>query len=671
MSDWKARLQDASLSHLPTDFTRPSPPKNVEAIISRQHAEIDTDILLTALVILVSKCTGDLDISVGTHSSEGLPYVLRVPNIDLESSLSDTLKTVKAIKADFASHAPSFLEQCKAFDTSPLFHIRYLTSDEATKTALVGSTTLDIDLTVYHFRDSLSISYNSLLFRSERIEFFIDQLLQICTLQQEAKLGSLSTVTASQSVAIPNPTVDLNWTNFQGSIPAIFTRNAEAQPFKPCVIVSTPSSTELVYTYDAIHKRSNALSNHLITSGIKRGDVVVIYAFRGVDLVIAVMAILKAGATFSVIDPAYPEERQCIYLNVARPKGLLVLQKAGVLSQYVEEWISSNLAPLKISIPNLEISEDGMTLAGVPSGTSEQNTGVEIGPDDIPTLSFTSGSEGIPKGVRGRHFSLSYYFPWMAKHFGLSADERFTMLSGIAHDPIQRDMFTPLFLGASLIVPTADDIGTPGRLAQWCAEKKVTVTHLTPAMGQLLSSQVPAGVQIPTLKNAFFVGDVLTKRDVKRLQGLAKSVDIINMYGTTETQRSVSFYRIPSVEKDASFLSSCKDIMPAGTGMQDVQLLVVSRDGSRRICGVGEVGEIFVRAGGLAEGYLSLDDVTAQKFVRSWFTKDDTWANKSYGGPGTWKEVRDRLYRSGDLGRYMPDGNGKYPIVPSRAALII
>lgn len=461
----------------------------------------------------------------------------------------------------------------------------------------------------------------------------------------------------TDAAILPDPTIDLHWNHFEGPIPSIFSRNAESQPEKPCVIVSTLEGSELTYTYGMIHRHSNALANHLIDSGIQKGDVVVIYAFRGVDLVIAVMAILKAGATFSVIDPAYPSARQCIYLSVARPRGLLVLKKAGLLSSEVREWIECNLEPLIVDIADLEVNDDGSKLAGIPSDTSEANTGVEIGPDDIPTLSFTSGSEGVPKGVRGRHFSLTYYFPWMAEHFGLSSADRFTMLSGIAHDPIQRDMFTPLFLGACLVVPTSEDIGIPGRLAEWCNEKKVTITHLTPAMGQLLSSQVSAGVQIPSLKNAFFVGDVLTKRDVKRLQSIASSVDIINMYGTTETQRSVSFFRVPSLAKDAHFLDTCKDIMPAGRGMKDVQLLVVSRDGSKRICEVGEVGEIFVRAGGLAEGYLSLDEVTAQKFVDSWFVTKDAWSSRTYSGKGHWKGARDRLYRSGDLGRYLPDGN--------------
>lgn len=460
---------------------------------------------------------------------------------------------------------------------------------------------------------------------------------------------------------LPDPTSNLNWTEFRGPISSIFAKNAESHPDRACVVVSTPSGSDIIYTYDMIHKKSNSLSNFLIKSGISRGDVVVIYAYRGVDLVIAVMAILKAGATFSVIDPAYPSARQCIYLSVARPRGLVILKKAGSLSDEVRDWITQNLDPLRVDITDLEISDDGTRLHGIPEDhNNEEDTGVEIGPDDTPTLSFTSGSEGIPKGVRGRHFSLTYYFPWMAEYFGLSSSDRFTMLSGIAHDPIQRDMFTPLFLGACLIVPTSEDILTAGRLAKWCAEKQVTVTHLTPAMGQLLSSHVAADVQILSLKNAFFVGDVLAKRDVKRLQGLARSVDIINMYGTTETQRAVSFYRIPSLEKDPTFLDSCKDIMPAGRGMKDVQLLVVSRDGSNRLCGIGEVGEIYVRAAGLAEGYLALDDITAQKFVKSWFVKPDHWQSLSYKGQGQWKGVRDRLYRSGDLGRYLPDGNGNY-----------
>ena len=285
-----------------------------------------------------------------------------------------------------------------------------------------------------------------------------------------------------------------------------------------------------------------------------------------------------------------------------------------------------------------------------------QPTGVVLGPDSIATLSFTSGSTGIPKGVQGRHYSLTHFFPWMGERFELGENDRFTMLSGIAHDPIQRDIFTPIFFGAELHIPTSEDIGTPGRLASWMASSGATVTHLTPAMGQLLSAQ--ATTPIPTLRNAFFVGDILTKRDCTRLQSLAQNVRIINMYGTTETQRAVSYFAIPPASVEPAFLQTQKDIMPAGQGMIDVQLLVVNRNARQETCAVGEVGEIYVRSGGLSEGYLGPPEVTSEKFLFNWLAPDLEIADTLQGTREGqfWKGPRDRMYRTGDLGRYLPDG---------------
>jgi L-aminoadipate-semialdehyde dehydrogenase len=197
------------------------------------------------------------------------------------------------------------------------------------------------------------------------------------------------------------------------------------------------------------------------------------------------------------------------------------------------------------------------------------------------------------------------------------------------------------------------------------ADSQVTITHLTPAMGQLLSAQ--ATRQIPTLLNAFFVGDVLTKRDCLRLQALAANVCIVNMYGTTETQRAVSYFAVPPVAVDPTFLATQKDVIPAGQGMKDVQLLVVNRHDRNIPCAIGEVGEIYVRSGGLAEGYLDRA-ANAEKFVENWFAPNaqTRWTDTivqpkdSTGSPGPeatfWKGVRDRMYRSGDLGRYLPSG---------------
>lgn len=242
----------------------------------------------------------------------------------------------------------------------------------------------------------------------------------------------------------------------------------------------------------------------------------------------------------SVLDPLYPPTRQQIYLEVAQPCALVNIAKAtdeaGPLAPLVRRYIDDDLK-LKTEVPSLRIGDDGHLSGGEINGVdvfaqvrSKAASGpdVLVGPDSNPTLSFTSGSEGRPKGVLGRHFSLCHYFPWMAETFGLSEKSKFTLLSGIAHDPVQRDIFTPLFLGAQLLVPSKEDIAHE-KLAEWMREHKPTVTHLTPAMGQILVGG--ANAKFPSLQSAFFVGDVLTTRDCRSLRRLADNVNIINMYG--------------------------------------------------------------------------------------------------------------------------------------------
>ncbi|KAM3076161.1 large subunit of alpha-aminoadipate reductase [Clarireedia jacksonii] len=481
---------------------------------------------------------------------------------------------------------------------------------------------------------------------------------------------------ASTRPELPDPTADLHWSAFRGAIQDIFEVNAQAHPDRLCVVeTASTSSPRREFTYRQINEASNILAHHLVESGVQRNEVVMSYSYRGVDLVVTVMGILKAGAIFSVIDPSYPPDRQNIYLDVARPRALVVIDKAtreaGELTEKVRDFIKENLE-LKTEVPGLELKNDGTLVGGSLDGKDvfekqqalkSKSPGVVVGPDSTPTLSFTSGSEGRPKGVRGRHYSLAYYFDWMAERFGLSKNDKFTMLSGIAHDPIQRDIFTPLFLGAQLLVPSKDDIQHE-RLAEWMREHGATVTHLTPAMGQILVGG--ASAEFPALHHSFFVGDILIKRDCKALQRLAPNVFIVNMYGTTETQRAVSYYEIPSRASDPEYLDKMGNVIPAGKGMKDVQLLIVDRENRNRICDIGEIGEIYVRAAGLAEGYLGSDELNKAKFVDSWFVDNSKWVEEDKKLAKSleeepWREYykgpRDRMYRSGDLGRYTPTGD--------------
>lgn len=186
----------------------------------------------------------------------------------------------------------------------------------------------------------------------------------------------------------------------------------------------------------------------------------------------------------------------------------------------------------------------------------------------------------------------------MAKEFNWSSETKFACLSGIAHDPIQRDIFTPLFLGSELMIPARENIQHE-KLSEWFRDHKPNATHLTPAMGQILVGGATA--KFPSLKWILYVGDILTKKDCAALRKLAPNAEICAAYGTTETSRSVSYYQIKSAAEDPDALDRFGDIVPAGKGMQNVQLLIVNREDPTKLCGVGEVGEIVMRAAGLAE----------------------------------------------------------------------
>ncbi|MCP4661643.1 MAG: amino acid adenylation domain-containing protein, partial [bacterium] len=285
----------------------------------------------------------------------------------------------------------------------------------------------------------------------------------------------------------------------------------------------------------------------------------------------------------------------------------------------------------RLTLPAISAAPAVAELAQCPSVDPE----VEVGPESLAYVAFTSGSTGIPKGILGRHGPLSHFIPWQRRRFDLRPSDRFCMLSGLAHDPLQRDIFTPLQLGAALSIPDPLQGIDPVELTEWMRREEITVAHLTPAMGQLLSSARSGApeLELPALRRAFFVGDRLTRRELKRLRELAPGVGCINLYGSTETQRAVGYY--PADE------ATEKEIIPLGRGMADVQLLVLSPCG--KLAGIGELGEVAVRSPHLARGYLGDPAATAERFA-----------------PDPLNGRDERIYRTGDLGRYLPDGNVEY-----------
>ncbi|HYN21173.1 MAG TPA: amino acid adenylation domain-containing protein [Thermoanaerobaculia bacterium] len=552
-------------------------------------------VLLAGFQLLLARWSGQEDIPVGSpiagRTRREVEYLIGIflNNLVLRTDLAgdptfrELLVRVREVAVGAYAHQDLPFEKLLAeiepqrdLSRTPLFQVFFnLLSFPVPEIHLPGLTVEGLgapepltkfDMTLYLVEEGaglrLDLISNAALFDAPRMEEALAQyesLLAQSVADPEARIASFSLLTEAAKAVLPDPRepLDASW---PGSVPEAVARHARETPDRPAVIWEGGS-----LTYAQLAEQMES-----VAAGLRTGEVVAIQGHRTGPLVPKILGALKAGAAFVILDPAYPEERNALILDMV--KGIR---------------------------------------GGGPSA------------DDLAYIAFTSGSTGVPKGVLGLHRSLTHFYPWMRERFQLGPDDRFSLLSGLAHDPLHRDVFTPLWLGAAVAIPDPERMGEPGWLAGWMARLRVTVAHLTPAMGRLLT-EPPAG-SMPSLRRAFFVGDMLTRRDVERLRALAPDVEAVNLYGSTETQRAVGYHRIGEHED--------RDVFPLGRGMPDVQLLVLTRAG--KLAGIGEAGEVCVRSPHLAAGYLGDPALTAERFA-------------------TMEGVR--LYRTGDLGRYRPDG---------------
>jgi amino acid adenylation domain-containing protein len=483
----------------------------------------------------------------------------------------------------------------------------------------------DFTLYVRELPDTLrfDLVYNADLFEPARMEELLRQLehlMEQAAAAPDSRVGTLSLVTAASAVVLPDPARPLGG-EWRGAGHQAVSRHAGLRPGRIAVRDDRGES----WSYAELETRANRLAHFLIGQGVEPRDVVAVWAYRSASLVEALLGTLKAGAAFLILDPAYPVPRLLDYLRIGRPAAWIGVPGAPPLPTEVEQ--AAEICRCRIDLPSPE-------LEGLPT----TDPGVPVGPDDAACITFTSGSTGMPKGVVGRHGSLTHFYPWMGERFGLDGNDRHGMLSALSHDPLQRDLLTPLWFGAELVVPDPEGLQIPGYLAGWVKREGLTILNLTPAMMELLleSAQSTDAAEIrelPDLRRAFVVGDQLRKTDVERLYRLAPSLVCLNLYGATETQRAVSYFEVP---RNLDLLP--KEVLPLGRGFEGCQLLVLNR--ADRLAGIGELGEIHVRSRQLARGYLGDDVLTAERFRLNPFV--------SAPEPG------DRVYRTGDLGRYLP-----------------
>ncbi|MFP5284476.1 MAG: amino acid adenylation domain-containing protein, partial [Thermoanaerobaculia bacterium] len=468
--------------------------------------------------------------------------------------------------------------------------------------------------------------YNADLFDPDRMSALARQLGSV--LEQAAgdpalDLDRFSLVTPEALAVLPDPAVPLAEV-WNGPVHHRFAEAARRFPDRPALI--DPRGT---WTYRQLAARSARLAGELRAAGVGPGDRVAVYAGRCAELPCALLGILQAGAAFLVLDAAYPEPRLLDLLESAAPRAWIALAPAGPPPPGIAAWIESAVS-CRLRLEDAA-GEDGHADGGLAPGA-------EVAPGQPAYVAFTSGSTGRPKGILGSHGPLAHFLDWYTGAFEVGPEDRFSMLSGLGHDPLLRDIFVPLSVGATLCIPETGATREPRELLRWMAGQAISVAHLTPALGRLLADAAeleplePGTAALGALRRAFFAGDRLRWRDVDRLRGVAPGAICVNFYGATETPQAMGSFTVP-----ADGRRRAGEFVPLGWGIDGVQLLVLGR--ARGLAGLWERGEIHIRTPYLALGYL--DEDAAERFVANPFTGDPA----------------DRVYRTGDLGRTRPDGS--------------
>ncbi|HEU5379577.1 MAG TPA: amino acid adenylation domain-containing protein [Ktedonobacteraceae bacterium] len=684
---WRQQLQGAPpVLELRADRPRPAMQSHRGARVSLALSEQLTDALkvlsrregatlfmtlLTAFQILLSRYSGQQDLVVGTPvagrtRSETEPLIgYFLNNLAIRTRLTDdlsfrqALQQVRQITLDAYAHQDVPFERIlqelkleRVQSHTPLFqtffNMQNFTEQDCVipglETEIIAPTgiTSKFDITVYaeerHEDIMLDFVYNSDLFAQARMAEMLEQyhtLLWQIVSEPEQTVDNFSLVTPTAQPLLPDPTAPLN-ADWHGALHAQFSLLAQRFPQRTAIV-----DTQRTWSYAELERSSNQLAHYLLAHGLRKGEIVAIYGHRNAALVCAILGILKAGGAYCILDPAYPVARLIDYIRVAEPVAWLQIHEAGTAPDQLLACLATarKRCSLELCLQDMGTERDPLR------GYAVDKPVIEITANDLAYISFTSGSTGKPKGVLGRHGPLTHFFAWQEQTYGLHAGDRYSMLSGLSHDPLQREIFTPLWFGATICIPTFEEIALPGELASWMKHHQVSIAHLTPAMIQLLTQTTPTRPeisQIPSLRYVFIMSDVVTRHNVANVGKVAPDAICVNSYGATETQRAVANFILPKetrVGQEAyAGQAVTKEIIPVGKGVQDVQLLILTR--SLKLAGIGEAGEIYIRSPHLAAGYLHDEALTGQRFIINPFTLI----------------VNDRMYKTGDLGCYLPDG---------------
>ncbi|WP_405987096.1 amino acid adenylation domain-containing protein [Streptomyces sp. NBC_00872] len=658
---WRERLAGLEPLELPTDRPRPAVrdvagaqvPLKVPAevagrltALARDHGATPFMALTAAYAVLLGRWSGQRDVAVGTpvagrdrpevQDMAGLFLNTLVLRTDLSGSPSFTevLRRVREAALDAYAHQEVPFERLvdelapeRDPSRTPLFSAMLLWQEESASTAgprtmgpltvgrlPVGESTAKFDLTlgVSQLPDgSLSgaLNYASALFDRETAERFtahFARLLESATAEPALPVDELEILPPAERGLLLEGWNDTARPYPSGTLPALF----EAQAAR------TPDATALRYegtavSYARLAAEAGRLAGELRERGVGPESVVGVCLPRGTGLMVALLAVMKAGGAYLPLDPEYPRERLGFMLDdsaatvVVTDAGLAALVSGGD-RQFVD----------------IDADRSGPS---APAGTGSWSGPA---PEHPAYVIYTSGSTGRPKGVVVEHRAIVNRLHWMQEAYGLTGADRVLQKTPYGFDVSVWEFFWPLTTGATLVLARPGGHRDPAYLAGVIAAEGVTTLHFVPSMLRaFLAGPLPP---LPTLRRMICSGEALPADLVTAVHERI-GCELHNLYGPTEAAVDVTAAR-------------CAPGLPVTIGRPIANTRTYIVDDGLRPVPVGVPGELLLGGVQLARGYLGRPALTAERFVPSPFAT----------APG------ERLYRTGDLARYRTDGTIEY-----------
>jgi amino acid adenylation domain-containing protein len=665
---WKRQLAGSSLLMLPTDRPRPTLQgqngatcefviaadltRKLKTLAGQQGATLFM-VLLSAFQTLLYRYSGQRDIAVGTpfagRSSSATEKLIGffintlVLRVDLSGAPSfiELLQRTKDVTLEAYAHQDipfgkvvEVLSPERNLANTPLFQVMITLQNVPQSDLRLGAATLHpfgsvdngtskCDLLLQlgeNESETLTgqLQYDTDLFQASSAARMVEHyqmLLSGIVMNPCQSVAVLPMMTAGESKQVIEDwnRTEVNWTE-PGWVHEMFERRAKDLPGSPALVFE---DREL--SYGELNASANRLANYLRQLGVDLEVPVGVYMQRSLEMVIAVLGILKAGGVYVPLDPDYPADRVAF-----------MMADAGAALILTHTAVENKLPPVEGRVVNVTSKWD------VISQQSDLDPEAGIGKENLAYLIYTSGSTGKPQGAMNTHGGLRNRLLWMQQAYRLTPQDRVLQKTPFSFDVSMWEFLWPLMCGAVLVIARPGGHQNPEYLGELIASRQVTTLHFVPSMLRVFMESTAAD-KCGSVRRIISSGEAL-EPDVARMCLQRIRAELYNLYGPTEASIDVTHWccKLEQVRQTG---------VPLGGPIANTQVYVLNEEMAP--APVGVTGELYLGGDGLARGYWKRPGLTAERFVPDPFARKDT--------PGG-----QRLYRTGDLARWLADGNLEY-----------